>query len=142
MRHGWHVGCALLFFSTAAAAQSQPWDVDIPLNIVTPEAALVRHMPASRFTAHHGGDSIPIRSVDTDTAPRRIVVVVENGRSVNAAARKVEASVLAAIIANARPEDSSAFLTTGGSHGRGGSFVSHRHNQSENRRPALRPLPL
>jgi hypothetical protein len=114
MRRRLHLNCALLFFSASAAAQNQPCEVDVPLNIVMPDAALVRNMPQGGFVAHHGGNVLVIRSVNADTTPRRIVLVVENGNNVNPGARKVEASVLGAIVANARAEDSFAFLTAHG----------------------------
>jgi hypothetical protein len=109
-----HLNSALLFFSASAAAQNQPCEVDVPLNIVLPDAALVRNMPQGGFVAHHGSNVLVIRSVNADTTPRRIVLVVENGNKVNPAARKVEASVLGAIATNARAEDSFAFLTAHG----------------------------
>jgi len=36
---------ALLFFIASAAGQTQPCEVDVPLNIVMPDAALVRNVP-------------------------------------------------------------------------------------------------
>lgn len=109
-----HFSFALLFLSANAAGQNHPCEVDVPLNIVTPDAALVRHMPQDGFVVHHGRDVLAIRSVNADSAPRRIVLVVENGRNVNPAARKVEASLLGTIVRNARAEDSFAFLTAHG----------------------------
>jgi len=109
-----HLGYALLFFIASAAGQTQPCEVDVPLNIVMPDAALVRNVPQDGFAAHRGSDVLAIRSVSADTASRRIVLVVENGKNVNLAARKVEASMLGAIVRNARTEDSFAFLTTSG----------------------------
>jgi hypothetical protein len=114
MRHRLLLSCSLLFFLPSAAGQNPSCEVDVPLIIVMPDAALVRHVPADGFIAHHGGEALAIRSVDTDTGPRRIVLVVETGKNVNQAARKVEASVLGAIVTNARAEDSFAFLTAHG----------------------------
>jgi len=51
---------------------------------------LVRHLRQEEFIARRGDATLAIRSVDADTAPRRIVLVVENGKNVNPAARKVE----------------------------------------------------
>jgi hypothetical protein len=111
MSRGLHLNLALLAFAASAQAQSRPCEVDVPVNIVTPEAALVRSLRQDAFVAHHGNDAIAIRSVGADTTPRRIVLVVENGKSVNPAARKVEASVLRFVMTNARAADSFAFLT-------------------------------
>lgn len=109
-----HLSYAILFFAARAAGQTQPCEVDVPLNVVMPDAALVRNLAQDGLVAHHGKDVLSIRSVTVDTAARRIVLVVENGKNVNSAARKVEASVLGAIVTNARAEDSFAFVTAHG----------------------------
>jgi hypothetical protein len=109
-----HLSCAFLFFLASAGGQNQPCEVDVPVNVVMPDAALVRNMPQDGFIALHGSDVFAIRSVRADTASRRIVLVVENGKNVNPAAHRVEASVLGSIVRNARAEDSFAFLTARG----------------------------
>lgn len=109
-----HLSLALLFFAASTAAQNQPCVVDIPLNVVMPDATLVRNVPQDGIIAHRGGDVLTIRSVNADSASRRIVLVVENGRGVNLGARKVEASILGAIVTNARPQDSFALITARG----------------------------
>jgi len=111
MRHQLCLLCVLLSCSGSAIGQDCPCEADIPVNIVTPELALVRHVPKDGFIAHQGGGALVIHSADADTSPRRIVLVVENGENVNSAARKVEAGVLGDIVNNARGEDSLAFLT-------------------------------
>jgi hypothetical protein len=106
-----HLGCLLFFFSVSTVAQNQSCDVDVPVNVVMPDAALLRNIPQEGFIAHRGKDVLAIRSVDADTTPRRIVLVVENGKNVDAAARKLEANILSAVVTNGRPVDSFAFLT-------------------------------
>jgi hypothetical protein len=114
MGQRWHRSFLLLFFSAGAAGQNQRCEVEVPLNIVTPDVGLVRNMPQESFVAHHGPNALAISSVNADSAPRRIVLVVEDGKNVNPAARKVEVSILGAILAKARAEDSFAFLTARG----------------------------
>jgi len=109
-----HLDFAFLFFSATVAGQDQPCEVDVPLNVVLPDAALVRKISPDGFMARQGGELLTIRSVSVDTAPRRVVLVAENGKDVNPAARKVEASVLEAMVTTARAEDSFAMLTSGG----------------------------
>jgi hypothetical protein len=111
MRYRLNLSYWLLFLAVSAGGQNQPCELDIPLNIVMPDVALVRNMHQDGFIAHRGGEVLPIRSVNEDTAPRRIVVVVENGKNVNPGARKVEVSILGVIVKNARAEDSFALLT-------------------------------
>lgn len=114
MGREWHRSFVLLFFSASAVGQNQRCEVDVPLNIVMPDAALVRKMPQESFVAHQGRNVLAISSVNADSGPRRIVLVVENGKNVNPAARKVEASILGEILAKARAEDSFALLTARG----------------------------
>jgi hypothetical protein len=111
MRYRLNLSFGLLFLAVSAGGQTQPCELDIPLNIVMPDLALVRNMHQDGFIAHRGSEVLPIRSVNEDTASRRIVVVVENGKNVNPGARKVEVSILGAIVKNARAEDSFALLT-------------------------------
>jgi hypothetical protein len=109
-----HLSYAFLFFSASAAGQNQPCEIEVPVNIVMPNLGLARNVSPDGFVARHGSDVLDIRSITEDTASRRIVLVVENGRNINPAARKVEASVLRALVTNARAEDSFAFLTAHG----------------------------
>jgi hypothetical protein len=111
MPRGLYLGLAVLVLSPSAYPQIKPCQVDIPVNVVMPDFALVRNLHQDAFIAHNGNAAVTIRSVDADSTPRRIVLVVENGKNVNPAARKVEASVLGFILTNARVVDSFAFLT-------------------------------
>jgi hypothetical protein len=114
MRYALLLIYALVAFSSTAADQGQRCDIEVPLNVVTPDAALVRNIPQNGFAAHDRRDSIVIRSVTTDAAPRRVMIVVENGWKVTSAARKIESSILSVLLKNVRPEDSFAFLTAVG----------------------------
>src|SRR5580704_5819842 len=109
-----YLSYAFLFLSARAAAQSQSCEIEVPANILMPNVGLARNVPSDGFVARHGSAILDIRSITEDTASRRIVLVVENGSNVNPAARKVEASVLRALVTNARVEDSFAFLTARG----------------------------
>ena len=108
------LGLTLLSICSNVDAQGQGCELDVPLNVVMPDAALVRNLPQDAFTARRGNDLLPIRSVETDTAPRRIVIVAEDGNKVNPAARRVEAKVLETILRKGRDIDSFAFLTAVG----------------------------
>jgi hypothetical protein len=56
----------------------------------------------------------PIASVIPDNGPRRIVFVVETAKSNSEAFRRIEAAIVAEIVATARPQDSFALLTAHG----------------------------
>ncbi|MGC1903403.1 MAG: hypothetical protein WA715_06245 [Candidatus Acidiferrum sp.] len=101
----------LLFFSANVIAQNPSCEADVLVNVVLPDGGLVRDIHEDAFIARRGAEQLTIRSVDVDAGPRRIVLVVENGKNVNADARKVEAGVLRAIVTNARTVDSFSFLT-------------------------------
>ena len=99
------------FLFSSLVEQSHPCDSDLPVNIVMPDGGLVRDIHADAFVARRGTESLTIRSVDLDAGPRRIVFVIDNGKNVNAAARRVEAAVLRGIVENARTGDSFSLLT-------------------------------
>src|SRR3989442_11385794 len=82
--------------------------------VVLRAAAIVSMSSQDGFMAGQGGNFPTIRSVSVDTAPRRVVLVAENGKDVNPPARKVETSVLEAMVTTARAEDSFAMLTSSG----------------------------
>src|SRR5262249_41555616 len=104
----------VLLVSPNAGAQQPGCDARIPVNVVLSDASLIRHLQQDAFVARSGENSLAIRSVESDAASRRIVVVVENGKHVNAAARQMDMSILARILGDARTEDSFAFVTATG----------------------------
>jgi hypothetical protein len=110
MRGTIHLGL-LFFFSASLVGQNRPCDSDVLVNIVMPDGGLVRDVQADAFIARRGTESVIILSVDLDAGPRRIVFVIDNGKNVNPAARRVEAAVLRGIVDNARTGDSFSLLT-------------------------------
>lgn len=71
-------------------------------------------LPADAFVARSGKLPVRIESGTTNSGPRRVVFVVEDGKRVTAGARKVESAVISYILSAARPEDSFALLTACG----------------------------
>jgi hypothetical protein len=78
------------------------------------EWELVQTVPADGFVARDGKRLLHIQDVRTDSSARRIVLVVENGRRLDAEARKAEAAVISYLLSKARAEDSLGLLTEGG----------------------------
>ena len=113
MRYLTYLASLLTLFALSAAAQDG-CEEDFPLNVVTPDAALIRGIPSSGFVVHDGHEMVVIKSVTVDSAPRRIVAVVENGKTVDSATRQIQASVLSVMLTSARAEDSWALLTAVG----------------------------
>lgn len=104
----------ILFVVPSAVSQQLPCRRAIPVNVVLPNWGLVRHLSADGFVAQNKKEPIPILSLTTDRGPRRIVFVVENGKPMPAAARRIESEVISDILSNARAEDSLALLTARG----------------------------
>jgi hypothetical protein len=75
---------------------------------------LLQTLPAGAFVARDGSGSIRIQAVTTDRSPRRVIFVIENGKRVNAGARKLESEALSYILSKARSEDSFGLLTARG----------------------------
>jgi hypothetical protein len=86
--------------------------VDFPALVELPDASLVQRLRTDGFVARTKEGPIQIKSVETDTGPRRILFVVESGKNVPAATRKLEAAILTEILSNANAQDSFALLPT------------------------------
>lgn len=71
-------------------------------------------LSAEAFVARINNEPVRVQSVIIDRGPRRVTFVVENGKKMPEAARKIEAAVISAILSKARPEDSFALLTARG----------------------------
>jgi hypothetical protein len=104
----------LVFTCETVRARQSPCGVDFPVNVILPDGALVRKLSPETFIAHGKHGPIPVESVTIDTGARRVLFVVETGKSLPAAARRIQATVLSEIMSNARPEDSFALLTARG----------------------------
>jgi hypothetical protein len=87
---------------------------EIPVNIVLPDAAIVRKLRLEQFLANIKNQPAPIASVIPDNSPRRIVFVVETAKSNSEAVRRIEAAIVGEIVASARPQNSFELLTAHG----------------------------
>ncbi len=109
---------ALAFFVLIAYATAKAEDrtcaTDIPVNVVLRDASLIRNIERDQFIVNGGHGGLPIASLATDTAPRRIALVVEIDPRVPESARRIEVSLLSYVLSKSRPEDSFALLTTNG----------------------------
>jgi hypothetical protein len=104
----------LLSLCRAGLAQQSPCKIEIPVTVMLPDGSLVEKLGIDGFVAHNKQTAVPIQSLTADVGARRIVFVVENGKHVTEAARKIEAVVISDILANAREIDSFALLTSNG----------------------------
>lgn len=88
---------ALVLASRVSYAQ-QPADEPscppaIPVTAMLPDGTLLTQMGRADFDARVHGHSIAIATVDEDVAPRRVVLVLDTSRNVNAEAWKIETSL-------------------------------------------------
>jgi hypothetical protein len=97
-----------------AFAQQFPCAVDIPVNVIMPDAALVRGLNSDAFVVKSKKESVRFSLTTDGLGPRRILFVVETGGRVKKEARTVEQIVLSQFVARAREEDSFALLTARG----------------------------
>lgn len=105
---------ALLLVCTNGSAEQPPCDTEVPLNVVLPDATLVRGLKGENFVARTKHESVRIESLTTDSGRRRILFVVETGKHVPDTARAVGATVLSHVLSIARTQDSFALLTARG----------------------------
>ncbi len=100
-----------------ATVQKEGADISVRMlehSLIMPGAVGVADLTAEAFSAHDRKHPVAIRSLTIGRGPRRLAFVVENGKRMNAAARKIEAAVISGIVSKARPEDSFALITAGG----------------------------
>jgi hypothetical protein len=103
-----------LLFCGKTFAQQQKCTVEVPAIVTLPNASLIEQLGVSSFVARDKDREISIKSVKVDRGPRRILFVVETGKRIPEAARKLEAAIILEVLANGRPEDSFGLLIARG----------------------------
>jgi len=97
-----------------AQAEEHGCTLEIPAIVVLPDYDLVRELGPSAFTMQGKHGSGTVASVETRCGPRRILFVVETGKQVPVAVKKVEFAVISEILANAGSEDTFALIASRG----------------------------
>jgi hypothetical protein len=105
---------ALILVSAFSSAQETPCKVDIPVNVMLPDGALVRRLRGEAFVGQNKHGAVAIRLLAGDSGPRRILFVMETGKTVRPGARRIESAIISEICDKARPEDSFGLLTAVG----------------------------
>ncbi len=106
----------LVAVGAVAAAQSESCKVnEVPVGIVNANGEAYMGLNVSSFTGRAGRVAVPIKSLTLDDGPRRIVLIVDQGKKVNADGRKAQQDMLATLLGAARAEDSFALITARGS---------------------------
>jgi hypothetical protein len=89
--------------------------LEVPANALLGDGKVLRGLHREDFSARGKRNRIDIESVQYDAAPRRILLIADNGPGPNADARKAQVQVLGHILSEGRPEDSFAFVSARGS---------------------------
>ena len=87
---------------------------ELPVGVVNPNGETYIGLNASSFSGHVGKFAVPVNSMSYDDGPRRIVLVVDQGKKLNADSRKAEQDMLAVLLGAARQQDSFALITARG----------------------------
>ncbi len=114
MFRAYYILLALPIVCATASAEGPSCVVNVPVNVVLPNNALVRGLDGHSFVARNKSAPLTVQSFSVDRGPRRIAFVLETGKSIPRAARKIGTSVISGILSNARAEDSFALLTAHG----------------------------
>jgi len=106
----------ILVAGPVATAQSESCKTtEVPVGVVNANGETYVGLNASLFTGRAGKVAVPVKSMTYDDGPRRIVLIVDQGKKVNADAHKAQQDMLAALLGSARTEDSFALITARGS---------------------------
>ncbi len=106
----------LVALGAVAAAQSESCKAtEVPVGVVNANGETYVGLNASSFTGRAGKVAVPVKSMTYDDGPRRIVLIVDEGKKVNADGHKAQQDMLAALLGAARTEDSFALITARGS---------------------------
>jgi hypothetical protein len=115
IRNLFHVFIVFIALSTFALAQSDACKAaEVPVGVVNPNGETYIGLNASSFSGHAGKIAVPVNSMSYDDGPRRILLVVDQGKKVNADSRKAEQDMLAVLLGAARQQDSLALITARG----------------------------
>jgi len=101
-------------FLNAAGQKEAPCTIILSANVVVPDGRLVRDLSASQFVAECRHKPVKVMAATQDSGKRRILLILETGPDVPEKVRRAEYSIVADVLAEARPEDSFGLLTAGG----------------------------
>jgi hypothetical protein len=101
-------------FGSYVSAQQSACTARIPATVYLPDGVLLRHLRPNQFVAHSKSENLSISSAPEASGGRRVVFVVETGKRLPDAARKIQAGVLSEIISVSAPDDMLGLVTAHG----------------------------
>jgi hypothetical protein len=103
-------GVLLINLSGIATAQQACKTVELPIGVISITGDVFRGLAAEDFDAHIQKKPVGLKSLTYDDGPRRIVIVLDASRNLSTDAHKAEATLVEALLAAARPQDTFALL--------------------------------
>jgi hypothetical protein len=82
----------------------------IPVSVILPDGRALIHLPPTAFEARVRGHSTAISAFEENLTPKRIVLVLDASRNVNAEAWKIETSLAGYLVDGAPPQASFALV--------------------------------
>jgi hypothetical protein len=104
----------IMLVAASSLALSQACKMEVPVGIVNSNGESYIGLNAASFAGRIGKMAVPVKSMVYDDGPRRVVLVVDQGKKVNADAHKAQQDMLAVLLGAARKEDSFALVAARG----------------------------
>jgi hypothetical protein len=105
----------LLFPGTPVFAQQAGCPAtELGMNVVLPNGKTLKGLKLENLTGQTKHDRVAIDSLAFNTSPRRILMVLDMGRDLNADVRRAQIEIAAYLVTAGRPTDSMALLTARG----------------------------
>ena len=103
-----------LFLSPLITAQEKTCPVDLPVGLIDNKGTLLEGLSPQDLTIRQNKQSLVIESVKYDSAPRRILLLLDTSARLSVDARKAEVALAQYLLSRARATDSFALLTARG----------------------------
>ncbi len=103
-----------LLITTNVLAEGQCGEKTIPVGLVLPNGRTIRNVVPEFMIGAAGKKKVRILNMDWDTGPRRIVVVLDLNKKLEAPARELESIMLRRLLQLTRPQDSLAITIANG----------------------------
>lgn len=103
-----------LFLAPMIAAQEKACPVDLPVGLIDNKGTLLEGLTPQDLTIRQNKQSLSIESVKYDSAPRRVLLLLDTSTRLPVDARKAEVALAQYLLSRARATDSFALLTARG----------------------------
>ena len=105
---------AWLFFVPGIFAQEKSCQIDLPVGLIDNKGTLLEGLTPQDLTIRQNKQTLAIESIKYDSAPRRVLLVLDTSSRLPAGARKAETELAKYILSRARAQDLFGLLTARG----------------------------